>query len=117
MNNADDKLTEKHYIWQKTEGRCWYCGEQTTPYFDFHIDHFVPKTKGGENTWYNLVPSCRFCNLLKSNLTIEEFRIKYIEKDRERAQHLGHLIEFEIQMNEQPFLFFFEKEPTLCMLE
>jgi len=53
-------------------GRCAYCG-CNLDINDFHIDHVIPKSKGGK-TPYNTVPSCSDCNLFKRDSTLEEFR-------------------------------------------
>lgn len=37
------------------------------------MDHFIPKSRGGRNDDDNLVPSCRPCNMDKSNLYLSEW--------------------------------------------
>jgi 5-methylcytosine-specific restriction endonuclease McrA len=61
-------------IWDKTKGRCWYCGELTNPFSNFAIDHFIPRDSGGDESYDNLVPCCRTCNSIKNNVDIERFR-------------------------------------------
>lgn len=63
-------------IWNKTGGVCWYCGAQTNPFTDFHVDHFVPVVDGGVNDPQNLVPSCQRCNSEKGAMHVESFRAK-----------------------------------------
>lgn len=41
---------------------CAYCGIET---IEIQQDHFVPISKGGEYTRWNIVPSCKDCNLSK----------------------------------------------------
>ena len=36
------------------------------------IDHIIPKSKGGEDTWENLVSACNKCNNIKGNSTPAE---------------------------------------------
>ena len=36
------------------------------------IDHIIPVSKGGLNTWENLITACVPCNQKKSNKTIQE---------------------------------------------
>lgn len=43
---------------------CFYCGD-TCP-DDFHVDHFVPLSKGGPHVLTNLRIACAPCNLSKS---------------------------------------------------
>jgi 5-methylcytosine-specific restriction endonuclease McrA len=75
-------LQRKMQIYNKTYGKCAYCGE--TLFFDkMHIDHIIPKSRFIEisktnlkvNDINNLFPSCDMCNLSKHNQTVDEFRI------------------------------------------
>lgn len=45
--------------------RCWYCGCDLTD--SYHIDHFIPLSKGGANEPGNLRLACASCNLKKNN--------------------------------------------------
>lgn len=42
------------------------------------IDHIVPESKGGKNTWENTVTCCKSCNLLKNSLTLAQSGLKLI---------------------------------------
>jgi len=42
--------------------RCQYCGAAAES-----IDHVVPRSKGGEHTWENVVAACRPCNVRKGD--------------------------------------------------
>lgn len=46
---------------------CAYCGKHATT-----IDHVVPKSKGGESSWTNVVASCRKCNEKKADKSLEQ---------------------------------------------
>jgi len=46
---------------------CQYCGVRATT-----IDHVFPASRGGGNTWTNLVAACERCNTLKGDRTPEE---------------------------------------------
>ncbi len=41
---------------------CQYCGGAAE-----NVDHVVPKSRGGEHTWENVVAACRRCNSKKEN--------------------------------------------------
>jgi len=48
---------------------CQYCnrrGERLT------VDHVVPRSRGGETTWINVVAACLRCNLRKGNRLPDE---------------------------------------------
>lgn len=47
--------------------RCGYCGRGATT-----IDHVMPRSRGGADSWENLVACCLRCNNLKSNRTPQE---------------------------------------------
>lgn len=38
-----------------------------------HLDHIIPKSRGGSNLPANLAPSCKACNLSKSAKTPDEW--------------------------------------------
>ncbi len=42
--------------------RCQYCGAQAE-----NLDHVMPKSRGGQHSWDNVVASCRRCNSRKEN--------------------------------------------------
>lgn len=47
---------------------CGYCGD-TFSRVDLTRDHVVPKSKGGEDSWTNLVSACKTCNHKKADRT------------------------------------------------
>ena len=72
MKRAD---FEKGLIWEKSQGRCYYCGKTLNPFFgEFHIDHVIPVTRGGTHHIDNLVPCCLPCNSHKGDKTLDELR-------------------------------------------
>ena len=71
---------ERKAIWNKSEGKCWYCGTELNEK-NWHVDHFEPINRvGGEimnperDTFENKVPACPSCNIMKTNMNIESFR-------------------------------------------
>lgn len=51
-------------ILQRDEATCAYCGAPATT-----IDHIIPSSRGGANTWDNLVCACLACNNRKGDKT------------------------------------------------
>jgi len=45
---------------------CQYCGKNSQP---MTIDHVIPKSFGGRESWENLVCACEKCNTKKANRT------------------------------------------------
>jgi hypothetical protein len=58
---------------------CQYCGAQPA-LGDMDVDHVIPRSRGGESSWHNLVAACRACNLRKSNATPEEAGMTLLNK-------------------------------------
>lgn len=50
---------------------CQYCGS-TPGRADLTVDHVVPRSKGGETSWENVVTACRRCNVRKGSRAPEE---------------------------------------------
>ncbi|MDW7709076.1 MAG: HNH endonuclease [Deferrisomatales bacterium] len=50
---------------------CLYCG-QRFPACDLSRDHVTPLSRGGQDTWSNVVTACKRCNHGKSGRTPEE---------------------------------------------
>ena len=48
---------------------CQYCGERR---HDLTIDHVVPRSKGGTDSWENVVAACLKCNVRKGDRTPRE---------------------------------------------
>ena len=55
-------------VFKRDDHRCIYCGTNR----DLTLDHVIPKSKGGGNTWENLVTCCGSCNVKKDDKTLEE---------------------------------------------
>ena len=60
---------------------CQYCGKKLSRH-NKTIDHVIPKSKGGQNTWENVVLCCRKCNRKKGDKTPEEANMKLINKPK-----------------------------------
>ncbi len=54
-------------VFARDEHRCQYCNRPAE-----NIDHVIPRSRGGEHTWENVVASCRPCNARKENRFLHE---------------------------------------------
>lgn len=66
------KLTRRE-IFIRDDFTCQYCGVRAG---DLTIDHIVPRSRGGQHTWENLVSACRSCNHRKGGKTLQESRMR-----------------------------------------
>ena len=57
---------------------CAYCGDHHVNHHHLSRDHIVPKSKGGTNTWMNVVTACKPCNSKKSDKTLKEARMELL---------------------------------------
>ncbi|MEM9561448.1 MAG: HNH endonuclease [Actinomycetota bacterium] len=54
-------------VFARDHGECQYCGKPAES-----IDHVIPRSRGGEHTWENVVACCRRCNTLKSDRLLKD---------------------------------------------
>jgi len=83
--------------------RCQYCGTKS---HELTIDHVIPKSRGGSDSWDNLVSACKECNNKKADRTPEEAGINLIKKPR-RPHHILFITQYmgKVDENWKPFLF------------
>jgi len=55
-------------IYKRDGHKCQYCGSTK----ELTIDHIIPRSRGGGDTWENLVVACMPCNTRKSDKLLEE---------------------------------------------
>ncbi len=67
----------KREILRRDGYRCQYCGR---PAANMTIDHVVPRFRGGEHCWENLVAACPQCNRRKGGRTLEEARMRLLRQ-------------------------------------
>ncbi|UCE24870.1 MAG: HNH endonuclease [Candidatus Zixiibacteriota bacterium] len=69
-------LTRKNII-MRDGNRCQYCGTNKGP---MTVDHIIPKTMGGTDSWENLVCSCSRCNNKKGDRTPDQSQMKLLKR-------------------------------------
>lgn len=107
-------------IWNKSQGHCWYCGGKLKK--GWHIDHFKPLGRNPDKTVNNpendnednLVPACASCNIMKSDMSIEQFRwlignfVKRLNRDVTVYRHAKRY--GLVKETGQDVVFWFERE-------
>jgi 5-methylcytosine-specific restriction endonuclease McrA len=94
-------LTRKN-IFRRDRGRCQYCGSRD----QLTIDHVFPKSRGGKDTWENLVAACVPCNNRKGNHTLAEAKMKLLRKPF-RPSYVMYIRDFVGSLDDtwKPYLF------------
>ncbi|MEE9275633.1 MAG: HNH endonuclease [bacterium] len=69
----------KKNIYRRDGYTCQYCSEMAG---SLTMDHVVPRSRGGETTWENVVCCCRACNARKGNRLIREAGMRLIRTPR-----------------------------------
>ena len=95
-------LSRKNIL-KRDNHTCQYCAIQSVP---MTIDHVIPRQRGGEDSWYNLVAACVSCNARKGNRVPSETKMKLIKKPRKPTMIL-HLQKYvkQFQGTWRPYLF------------
>jgi 5-methylcytosine-specific restriction endonuclease McrA len=67
----------KRAIFARDHHRCQYCGAPAE-----NVDHIIPRSRGGQHTWDNVVASCRSCNARKRDSLLSEtsFRLRTVPR-------------------------------------
>jgi 5-methylcytosine-specific restriction endonuclease McrA len=65
---------------------CQYC-QKVLNTGDLTLDHVIPRSRGGETTWENLVACCNPCNNKKGNRTPDEAGMKLFRPPRPFSVH------------------------------
>lgn len=65
-------VMSRENIFKRDDHSCVYCGSHK----NLTIDHIIPKSRGGDNSWENLITSCYKCNSIKGDKTPVEANMK-----------------------------------------
>ena len=71
-------------IFERDKSTCQYCRKRLAK-SELTIDHVTPRSKGGRDTWENLVLACVRCNVRKGNRTPEEAQMPLMRKPKKPA--------------------------------
>jgi len=71
----------KRNLFKRDNYTCQYCSGAFTPK-NLTIDHVIPRSRGGQNSWTNCVTSCESCNGRKSNRTPQESGLRLLKEPR-----------------------------------
>ena len=71
---------------------CQYCAKVFNA-SELTLDHVIPRSRGGDTSWENLVACCHACNNKKGNRTPEEANMRLLRQPRPFSLHTSrHLM-------------------------
>jgi 5-methylcytosine-specific restriction endonuclease McrA len=82
-------ILSRKNILRRDNHKCQYCGSTV----NLTVDHIIPKSKGGEDTWENLVTACIRCNNRKGDRTPEESKMCLISRPK-KPSHITFIKNF-----------------------
>jgi 5-methylcytosine-specific restriction endonuclease McrA len=96
-------ILSRKNILRRDGHRCLYCGRGDVP---LTVDHVLPLSRGGEETWENLVSACVKCNNKKGDRTPEETHMP-VRRRPMRPNHVTFISHFVGTLDERwkPYLF------------
>jgi 5-methylcytosine-specific restriction endonuclease McrA len=64
-------------LFRRDQNVCLYCGKQFQE-VQLSRDHVHPLSRGGNDSWMNVVTACKRCNARKGNLLMEETNLELL---------------------------------------
>ena len=95
-------MISRKNVLRRDRFRCQYCNSRDR----LTIDHVMPKSRGGRDTWDNLVTACTRCNTRKGNRTPEEAGMPLLRKPF-RPSHVMFIRDYIGSVDDtwKPYLF------------
>lgn len=85
------KSLSRKNILLRDHNTCQYCSRIFSP-AELTLDHVIPKSRGGNSNWDNLVACCKRCNNRKGNSLPEEAGMKLIKRPQAFSLHVNRQI-------------------------
>ena len=70
--DAHRRKITRRAVFARDRWTCQYCGHQAS---GLTVDHIIPRSRGGESVWENIVASCAPCNRRKGNRLPREIQM------------------------------------------
>ncbi len=80
-SSGDFVPLNRRNIYHRDGSVCQYCGRKH-PSSELSLDHVMPRSRGGGDTWENLVCACTTCNARKADKTPPEAGMRLIRVPR-----------------------------------
>jgi 5-methylcytosine-specific restriction endonuclease McrA len=95
-------MISRKNVMRRDRFRCQYCGSRDK----LTVDHVIPKSRGGRDTWENLVAACTPCNNKKGSRTPDEANMPLARKPF-RPSHVMFIRDYMGSVHDtwKPYLF------------
>lgn len=95
-----ENLPTRRNIFARDKWKCQYCGKTSRDNKTVTIDHVLPRSRGGDSSWTNLVTACNRCNTAKGNKTPKESRMNLLNKPFKPTAFQMHLSRISVNIIE-----------------
>jgi 5-methylcytosine-specific restriction endonuclease McrA len=104
------RLTRRE-VFARDGQRCQYCGREGR---DLTLDHVLPRHRGGQHDWENIVAACRPCNHHKGGRTPTEARMRLLTRPRRPSVTAAELFAPYLDQYQEwrPFISGWLREPA-----
>jgi hypothetical protein len=92
----------RQMIYKRDDHTCQYCGSVKK----LTIDHVIPKSKGGGDTWENMVVACFSCNAKKGDRFLEHTGMKLTKVPRSPANKIFLALDKSNVIEWKDYIFF-----------
>ena len=75
-----ENLPTRRNVLARDKWTCQYCNKGSKNKTKMTIDHVMPRSRGGDSSWTNLVAACERCNSVKGNRTPKECGMRLKKK-------------------------------------
>jgi len=86
-----ENIPTRRNVLARDRWTCQYCGKSSKDKTKMTIDHVMPRSRGGDSSWTNLVAACERCNCVKGNKTPKECGMKLNRKPFKPSSVQMHL--------------------------
>lgn len=91
----------KKHVLVRDKHVCQYCGVKDPK---MTIDHIIPQSKGGLNTWENTVACCQRCNTRKADLSLAKSGLT-LSSNPKRPSHFVFMNRFSKRPDWEEFMY------------
>lgn len=91
-------LLSRREVFRRDNFTCQYCGKHSAM---LTIDHVIPRSRGGEHTWTNVVAACASCNHHKGGKKLEDAGMRLLRIPREPPTSALYVFGHHLQENQE----------------